>query len=71
MGSGKINQVRHLLESRPRVGQLVLFLFGALTTLAFAPFGLYFLMPVLMLSLMFVWLHRRTNDPRQYDGTGI
>lgn len=52
----QINQVRHFLESRPRIGQLLLFLFGALTTLTFAPFGLYFLTPVLMLPLMFVWL---------------
>ena len=56
MGSSKINQVRQFLESTPRVGWLILFLFGALTTITFAPFGLYFLMPVLMLPAMFAWL---------------
>jgi apolipoprotein N-acyltransferase len=49
-------KVRQFFESRPRVGQLLLFLFGALTTLTFAPFGLYFLMPVVMLPVMFVWV---------------
>ncbi len=49
-------KVRQFFESRPRVGQLLLFLFGAMTTLTFAPFGLYFLMPVVMLPVMFVWV---------------
>ena len=49
-------KVRQFFESRPRVGQLLLFLFGAMTTLTFAPFGLYFLMPVVMLPAMFVWV---------------
>ncbi len=31
-------------------------MFGALTTLTFAPFGLYFLMPVLMMPAMFAWM---------------
>ncbi len=51
-----INQVRHFLESRPRVSQLALFVFGVLTTLTFAPFGLYFLMPLLMMPVMTAWI---------------
>ena len=52
----KINQLRHFLESRPRAGQLILFAFGALTTLAFAPFSMYFFMPLMLLPAMFTWL---------------
>ncbi len=53
----KINQVRQFFESRPRISQLALFVFGALTTLTFAPFGLYFLMPALMMPAMFAWMY--------------
>lgn len=35
---------------------MILFVFGALTTLAFAPFGLYFLMPLMLMPLMITWL---------------
>ncbi len=50
------SQVRQILESRPRINQLAYFAFGSLTTLSFAPFGLYILMPVLLMPLMFVWV---------------
>lgn len=53
----KLNLVRQFIDNRPRAGQLVFFIFGALLTLTFAPFGLYFLTPVLLLPVLFVGLH--------------
>ena len=50
------SQVRQFLESRPRISRLACFAFGSLTTLSFAPFGLYILMPVFLVPLMFVWV---------------
>lgn len=70
----QIIQVRHFLDSRPRISQLVFFLFGALTTLTFAPFGLYFLMPILMLPVMFAWTFappRASAKLSFWYGTGL
>jgi len=69
-----ITQVRQFLVSSPRASQLLLFLFGALTTLTFAPFGLYFLMPALMLPVMFVWIFtppRASAKLTFWYGTGL
>jgi len=70
----KTNQVRQFFESRPRVSQLVLFVFGALTTLTFAPFGLYFLMPVLLIPAMSAWLYSPPRTAAKLSfwyGTGL
>ena len=50
-----IEQVRQNFESNSRISQLGFFVLGALTTLTFAPFGLYFLMPALMMPLLLAW----------------
>jgi apolipoprotein N-acyltransferase len=52
----KLDQVQQFFDSRPRVSQLFFFVFGMLLTLTFAPFGLYFLMPVFLLPVMFTCL---------------
>lgn len=47
---------------------------GALTTLTFAPFGLYFLMPVLMMPAMFAWMYlspRAAAKLSFWYGTGL
>ena len=70
----KINQLRHFLESRPGASQLILFVFGALTPLAFAPFGLYFLMPLMLMPVMFSWLFmppRAAAKLSFWYGTGL
>ncbi|MDH3265905.1 MAG: hypothetical protein OEM25_02960, partial [Gammaproteobacteria bacterium] len=50
-----------LPADRPRISQLILFLLGCLTTLAFAPFGWSLLPLVVLLPLLYVCL---TNSPR-------
>jgi len=50
-----------LPADRPRVSQLIFFVLGCLTTLAFAPFGLSLLVPFLLLPFFYVCL---TNSPR-------
>lgn len=50
-----------LPADRPRVSQLVFFVLGCLTTLAFAPFGLSLLVPLVLVPFLYVCL---TNSPR-------
>lgn len=51
-----IAEIRRFLANDSRLSRLAFFVIGAATTLTFAPFGLYYLMPALMLSLSWVWL---------------
>lgn len=51
------NKVRRFVESNSYASSFAFLVFGALLTLTFAPFGLYFLMPVLLLPVMFSWAH--------------
>ncbi|MFQ5981849.1 MAG: apolipoprotein N-acyltransferase [Woeseiaceae bacterium] len=70
----KLDQVRQFLHSRPRVVALLFFVFGVLLTLTFAPFGLYFLMPVLFLPALFAWLYlppRAAAKQTFWYGTGL
>ncbi len=53
----KLSQVWQFFDSRPRLSQLVFFVFGVLLTLTFAPFSLYFLTPVLLLPVLIACLH--------------
>ena len=50
-----------LPADRPRVSQLIFFLMGCVTTLAFAPFGLSLLVPLVLVPFLYVCL---TNSPR-------
>lgn len=50
-----------LPADRPRISQLIFFVFGCLTTAAFAPFGWSLLAPLLLLPFLYVCL---TNSPR-------
>lgn len=54
-----------LPADRPGLSRLIVFLLGAATTLAFAPFGLSMLAPLLLLPLLYICL---TVAPR--DGAG-
>ena len=54
-----------LPADRPRLSRLIVFLTGAATTLAFAPFGLAFIVPLLLLPLFYVCL---TVAPRDAAG---
>ena len=54
-----------LPADQPRLSRLVCFVVGCLTTLAFEPFGLSFLIPVLLLPILFVWM---TVAPRDAAG---
>ncbi len=54
-----------LPADRPRFSRFVLFLMGALTTLAFEPFGLSLLAPLLLVPLLFVCV---TLAPRDAAG---
>jgi apolipoprotein N-acyltransferase len=54
-----LNPVRRFLDNRPRAAQLAFFIIGVLLTLTFAPFGLYWLMPLLLLPLLMAWLQSR------------
>jgi apolipoprotein N-acyltransferase len=58
-------KVLTLPADRPRLSRLVCFLLGCLSTLAFAPFGLSLLLPLLLLPLLFVCL---TGSPRDAAG---
>ena len=51
------DRVRQFIESNSRLSRLAYFVFGALLTLTFAPFGFYFLMPILLLPAMIAWLY--------------
>jgi apolipoprotein N-acyltransferase len=50
-----------LPADRPRISQLIFFVLGCLTTLAFAPFGWSLLVPLVLVPLLYVCL---TNSPR-------
>jgi apolipoprotein N-acyltransferase len=50
-----------LPADQPRISQLVFFVLGCLTTLAFAPFGWSLIVPIVMLPFLYVCL---TNSPR-------
>jgi apolipoprotein N-acyltransferase len=50
-----------LPADRPRISQLVFFVLGSLTTLAFAPFGWSLLVPLVLVPFLYVCL---TNSPR-------
>ena len=52
-----LSQARQFVENNSRLGRLAYFVFGALLSLTFAPFGFYFLMPVLLLPAMLAWLY--------------
>lgn len=70
----KSHQVRQFFERRRRLGQLLFFTFGVLLTLAFAPFGLYFLTPLLLLPILFACLHfapRFAAKMTFWYGTGL
>lgn len=70
----QIDQLRQFLDSRPGISQLAMFVFGALTTLTFAPFGCYVLLPALMLPLMFGWTYaapRASAKLSFWYGTGL
>ena len=50
-----------LPADRPKLSQLIFFLLGCLTTLAFEPFGLSLLVPLVLVPFLYVCL---TNSPR-------
>jgi apolipoprotein N-acyltransferase len=50
-----------LPADRPRISQLIFFVLGCLTTLAFAPFGWSLLVPFVLVPFLYVCL---TNSPR-------
>jgi apolipoprotein N-acyltransferase len=50
-----------LPADRPRISQLIFFVLGCLTTLAFAPFGWSLLVPLVLVPFLYVCL---TNSPR-------
>ena len=59
---------------RPRVSQLVFFLFGCLTTTAFAPLGWYLLAPILLLPLLYICLTLSPRDAAKHGfwfGAGL
>jgi apolipoprotein N-acyltransferase len=57
----EFKQARQFIESNSRASSLAFFVFGASLTLTYAPFGLYFLVPVFLLPALFAWLH---SSPR-------
>jgi apolipoprotein N-acyltransferase len=57
-----------LPADRPRISQLIFFVLGCLTTLAFAPFGLSLLVPIVLLPFLYVCL---TNSPRDSGKHGF
>ena len=56
------NPIFLLPADRPRLSRFLAFLAGAATTLAFAPFGLSFLAPVLLIPLFYVFLTVAPRD---------
>ena len=56
------NPIFLLPADRPRLSRLIAFLAGAATTLAFAPFGLSFIVPLLLLPLFYVFLTVAPRD---------
>lgn len=70
----KINQAWQFIESKSLASSLAFFIFGALLTLTFAPFGLYLLTPVLMLPALAAWLYsppRTSAKLTFWYGTGL
>ena len=57
-----------LPADRPRLSQLIFFVLGCLTTLAFAPFGWSLLLPLVLLPFLYVCL---TNSPRDSGKHGF
>jgi apolipoprotein N-acyltransferase len=57
-----------LPADRPAVSRLIVFLLGCMTTLAFAPFGWWWLAPVVLLPLLHIGL---TVTPRDAAGHGF
>jgi apolipoprotein N-acyltransferase len=57
-----------LPADKPAVSRLLVFVLGAATTMAFAPFGLWFLAPLLVLPLLYICL---TVAPRDAAGHGF
>ena len=57
-----------LPADRPKLSRLICLLLGALTTLAFAPFGLSLLTPLLLVPLLFVCM---TAAPKDAAGHGF
>lgn len=57
-----------LPADRPRLSQLIFFGLGCITTLAFAPFGLSLLAPLVLLPFLYVCL---TNSPRDSGKHGF
>ena len=47
---------------RPKLSRLIAFVFGAATTLVFAPFGLSLLAPLLVLPLLLILLAELANS---------
>ena len=56
------NPVLLIPADRPKLSRLIAFLAGAATTLAFAPFGLSLLVPLLLLPLFYVFLTVAPRD---------
>ena len=56
------NPVLLIPADRPRLSRLIAFVTGAATTLAFAPFGLSLLVPLLLLQLFYVFLSVAPRD---------
>ena len=50
-----------LPADKPKISQLIFFLLGCLTTLAFAPFGLSLVVPLVLVPFLYVCL---TNSPQ-------
>ena len=58
------NPVLLIPADRPGLSRLIAFLTGAATTLAFAPFGLSLLVPLLLLPLFYVFLTVAPRDDK-------
>ncbi|MDH3532512.1 MAG: apolipoprotein N-acyltransferase [Gammaproteobacteria bacterium] len=55
-----------LPADRPGLSQLLFFVFGCITTLGFAPFGWYLLIPLLLLPLLYVCLTLAARDAARH-----
>jgi len=55
-----------LPADRPGLSQLLFFVFGCLATLAFAPFGWYLLVPLLLLPILYVCLTLAPRDAARH-----
>ena len=63
-----IPKIQTLPADRPRLSRFIVFLLGGLTTLAFAPYGLSLLAPLLLVPLLFVCM---TTAPKDAAGHGF